>query len=134
MSAPARHRRRWPRRLLGLLILLVLLFVIFQAVFAWAAPLSDALDAGAGALGEWVKAEMPASILRDFLTEGVIAGVGSVIVFLPQIIILFLFILIMEATGYMARAAFPIFSPSCGRTRTMTGAGCRASPSVLSRG
>ncbi|MCD1623515.1 ferrous iron transporter B [Citromicrobium bathyomarinum] len=91
---------------IGPLILLVLLFVIFQAVFAWAAPLSDALDAGAGALGEWVKAEMPASILRDFLTEGVIAGVGSVIVFLPQIIILFLFILIMEATGYMARAAF----------------------------
>ncbi|MBY8337622.1 ferrous iron transporter B [Alteriqipengyuania sp. NZ-12B] len=91
---------------IGPLILLVLLFVIFQAVFAWAAPLSDALDAGAGALGAWVKAEMPESILRDFLTEGVIAGVGSVVVFLPQIIILFLFILIMEATGYMARAAF----------------------------
>ena len=91
---------------IGPLILLVLLFVIFQAVFAWAAPLSDALDAGAGALGEWVKAEMPASILRDFLTEGVIAGVGSVVVFLPQIIILFFFILVMEATGYMARAAF----------------------------
>jgi len=91
---------------IGPVILLVLLFVIFQAVFAWAAPLTDALDGAAGSLGAWVKGEMPASILRDFLTEGVIAGVGSVVVFLPQIIILFFFILVMEATGYMARAAF----------------------------
>ncbi len=91
---------------IGPLILLVLLFVIFQAVFAWAAPLTDALDGGAGALGAWVEGAMPASFLRDLLTEGIIAGVGSVVVFLPQIVILFLFILIMEATGYMARAAF----------------------------
>jgi len=91
---------------IGPVILLVLLFVIFQAVFAWAAPLSDGLDAAAGALGAWVEGAMPESFLRDLLTEGIIAGVGSVIVFLPQIIILFLFILIMEATGYMARAAF----------------------------
>ncbi|MBL4792780.1 MAG: ferrous iron transporter B, partial [Citromicrobium sp.] len=90
----------------GPLILLVLLFVIFQAVFAWAAPLTDALDGGAGALGAWVEGALPESFLRDLLTEGIIAGVGSVVVFLPQIVILFLFILIMEATGYMARAAF----------------------------
>mgnify|MGYP003109851725 FL=1 len=91
---------------IGPLILLALLFVMFQAVFAWASPLSDGLDAAAGALGTWVEGALPASLLRDLLTQGIIAGVGSVIVFLPQIIILFLFILIMEATGYMARAAF----------------------------
>lgn len=91
---------------LGPVILLAILFVIFQAVFAWAAPLTDALDGGAASLGAWVEGAMPESFLRDLLTEGVIAGVGSVVVFLPQIVILFLFILIMEATGYMARAAF----------------------------
>ena len=109
-SAARRFGDRLDRLLLnpwiGPVILLALLFVMFQAVFAWAAPLTDALDGAAGSLGVWVKNEMPASILRDFLTEGVIAGVGAVVVFLPQIVILFLFILIMEATGYMARAAF----------------------------
>ena len=91
---------------IGPLILLVLLFVIFQAVFVWSAPMVDALDAGAGLLSDWVTGAMPDSLLRDFLTEGVIGGVGAVVVFLPLIVILFLFILIMEATGYMARAAF----------------------------
>jgi len=90
----------------GPLILLVLLFVMFQAVFAWAAPLTDALDGAAGSLGAWVEGAMPESFLRDLLTQGIIAGVGSVVVFLPQIVILFFFILVMEATGYMARAAF----------------------------
>ncbi len=91
---------------LGPPVLLALLFVVFQAVFSWAKPLQDALDAGAGSLGEMVRGALPASLLRDFLTDGVIAGVGSVVVFLPQILILFFFILTMEATGYMARAAF----------------------------
>ena len=91
---------------LGPPILFVLLFVIFQAVFAWATPFADALDGGAGALSEWVVATFPGGFLRDLVTEGVIAGVGSVVVFLPQIVILFAFILVMEATGYMARAAF----------------------------
>ena len=91
---------------IGPVILLGLLFVIFQAVFAWATPFADALDAGAGALGDAVRAAFPESILRDLVTEGVIAGVGSVVVFLPQIVILFFFILVMEASGYMARAAF----------------------------
>jgi ferrous iron transport protein B len=91
---------------LGPPILFALLFVIFQAVFAWATPFADALEAGAGALSGSVSASLPASFLRDFVTEGVIAGVGSVVVFLPQIVILFAFILLMEATGYMARAAF----------------------------
>ncbi|MCA1661508.1 MAG: ferrous iron transporter B [Novosphingobium sp.] len=91
---------------LGPLILFALLFVMFQAVFAWATPFADALDAGAIALGEGVRSAMAPSLVRDLITDGVIAGVGSVVVFLPQIVILFLFILILEATGYMARAAF----------------------------
>ncbi|GAB7554384.1 ferrous iron transporter B [Novosphingobium sp. 11B] len=90
----------------GPVILLAILFVVFQAVFAWATPFADALDAGVSALHDGVKAALPPSLLRDLLTDGVIAGVGSVIVFLPQIVILFAFILAMEASGYMARAAF----------------------------
>ena len=91
---------------IGPVILFGLLFVIFQAVFAWATPFADALDSGAGALGDVVRANFAESFLRDLVTEGVIAGVGSVVVFLPQIVILFFFILVMEASGYMARAAF----------------------------
>jgi ferrous iron transport protein B len=90
----------------GPVILLGLLFVVFQAVFAWATPFADALDGAIGSLIDLTKAGMPAGILRDLLTEGVLAGVGSVVVFLPQIVILFAFILFMEQSGYMARAAF----------------------------
>jgi len=91
---------------LGPPILFALLFVVFQAVFAWATPFADALDAGAAWLADTVRAGMAPSLARDLLTDGVISGVGSVIVFLPQILILFFFILVLEATGYMARAAF----------------------------
>ncbi len=91
---------------IGPVILFGLLFIIFQAVFAWATPFADALEGGVGVLSEAVIEVLPAGTLRDFLTEGVLAGVGSVVVFLPQIVILFAFILIMEASGYMARAAF----------------------------
>ena len=91
---------------IGPVILFGLLFIIFQAVFAWATPFADALEGGVGVLSEAVIDVLPAGTLRDFLTEGVLAGVGSVVVFLPQIVILFAFILIMEASGYMARAAF----------------------------
>ena len=90
----------------GFLIMMAVFFVMFQAVFAWATPFADALDAGAGWLHDTVKGAMPAGLLRDLLTDGVIAGVGAVIVFLPQIVILFAFILALEASGYMARAAF----------------------------
>jgi ferrous iron transport protein B len=112
LSETATHRlhSRLDRLLLhpwaGLPILLALLFVVFQAVFAWATPFADALEGGVGWLGDQVRSMMPASLLRDLITEGVLAGVGSVVVFLPQIVILFFFILVMEATGYMARAAF----------------------------
>ena len=91
---------------LGPPILFALLFVMFQAVFAWATPFADALDGLARWMSDLVTANMSENLLRDFLTEGVIAGVGSVVVFLPQIVILFAFILLMESTGYMARAAF----------------------------
>ncbi|MGD8327146.1 MAG: ferrous iron transport protein B [Sphingomonadales bacterium] len=90
----------------GPLVLFALLFLIFQAVFSWANAPMDAIDAGAITLGEWVRNLLPAGWLQDLLVDGIIAGVGSVIVFLPQILILFSFILIMEASGYMARAAF----------------------------
>lgn len=90
----------------GLAILALILFVMFQAVFAWAAPLMELLATAFGALGELVSDTMPAGILQSFLQNGVISGVGSVIVFLPQIVIIFLFILLLEDFGYMARAAF----------------------------
>ncbi|MCB2061526.1 MAG: ferrous iron transporter B [Novosphingobium sp.] len=91
---------------LGPVILFALLFVVFQAVFAWATPFADALDGAVGWLSEGVRAVMSPNLLRDLITEGILAGVGSVVVFLPQIVILFFFILAMEASGYMARAAF----------------------------
>ncbi len=90
----------------GLLILLALLFVMFQAVFAWAKPVMDLISAGFDMLGLMAHDALPAGLLQSFVQNGVIAGVGSVIVFLPQILILFFFILLLEDLGYMARAAF----------------------------
>ena len=90
----------------GLLILAVILFVMFQAVFSWATPLMELLSDGAGALGSLVAQWLPEGLLQSFVQNGLIAGVGSVLVFLPQIIIIFLFILLLEDFGYMARAAF----------------------------
>jgi ferrous iron transport protein B len=90
----------------GLAILFLILFVMFQAVFAWAQPLMELLSSGFDALGQFVHDTLPAGLLQSFLQNGVISGVGSVIVFLPQIIIIFLFILLLEDFGYMARAAF----------------------------
>jgi ferrous iron transport protein B len=90
----------------GLAILALILFVMFQAVFAWAQPLMDLLSAAFTALGQLVHDTLPAGLLQSLLQNGVISGVGSVIVFLPQIIIIFLFILLLEDFGYMARAAF----------------------------
>ncbi|WP_394270196.1 ferrous iron transporter B [Qipengyuania sp.] len=91
---------------LGPLILFGLLFVVFQAVFAWATPFADALEGLVGLLAAAVADALPEGFVRDLIVEGVLAGVGSVVVFLPQIVILFAFILVMEASGYMARAAF----------------------------
>jgi ferrous iron transport protein B len=90
----------------GLAILGLILFVMFQAVFAWAQPLMELLSHAFAALGQLVHDTLPAGLLQSFIQNGVISGVGSVIVFLPQIVIIFLFILLLEDFGYMARAAF----------------------------
>jgi ferrous iron transport protein B len=90
----------------GLLILLAVLFVMFQAVFSWAQPAMELLSDGFSALGQFAHTALPDGLLQSFIQNGVISGVGSVIVFLPQILTLFLFILLLEDFGYMARAAF----------------------------
>ncbi len=90
----------------GLAILLALLFVMFQAVFSWATPLMDGIEASLGALGLAVATVIPDGIWQSLIVDGLISGVGSVLVFLPQILILFLFIILLEDFGYMARAAF----------------------------
>ncbi|OJU28771.1 MAG: ferrous iron transporter B [Nitrobacter sp. 62-13] len=90
----------------GMIALLLLLFVMFQAVFAWAEPVMDLIKEGFDVVGVYSATVLPEGLLQSFIQNGVIAGVGSVIVFLPQILILFLFILLLEDLGYMARAAF----------------------------
>jgi len=92
--------------LFGPLILATLMFVMFQAVFSWSEAPIGWIEAAFGAAQGWITDTFPESFLRSLVSDGVIAGVGSVVVFLPQILILFLFILILEASGYMARAAF----------------------------
>ncbi len=90
----------------GTLAFLVIVFLTFQSVFSLAAMPMDMIDGFIGWLMETIGAHMPDSSLKDLITEGIIAGVGSVIIFLPQVLILFFFILLLEDTGYMARAAF----------------------------
>lgn len=91
---------------LGILVLLGLLFTVFQAVFSWSALPMDLIDAGMIWLGNSISALLPDGYLKSLIVDGIIAGVGSVIIFLPQILILFFFILLLEETGYMARAAY----------------------------
>ncbi|MFS0772899.1 ferrous iron transporter B [Sphingomonas sp. 1P08PE] len=106
--------RRWSHLLdsvalhpvFGPVLLLALLFVMFQAVFAWSEAPIGWIEAGFAALEAGVRDLLPDGFVRSLITDGLIAGVGAVIVFLPQILILFLFILVLEATGYMVRAAF----------------------------
>jgi ferrous iron transport protein B len=90
----------------GTIGLFVVMAVVFQAVFAWATPLMDAIDAATASAGAWVSSTLPESAATSLIADGVIAGVGSVIVFLPQIVILFLFIIVLEDSGYLARAAY----------------------------
>jgi ferrous iron transport protein B len=97
--------------LAGLLILFAVMFVVFQAVFAWAAPLMDIIKAGFDILRVAVEHYMPDGLLRSFVRDCLIGGLGSVIVFLPQILILFLFILALEESGYLPRAAFLLDKP-----------------------
>ena len=91
---------------MGLAFLFLVLFLMFQAVFAWAKLPMELIDASLGAFKDMVAAGMAEGPLKSLVTDGVIAGVGSVLIFLPQILILFLFIQLLEDSGYMARAAF----------------------------
>ena len=111
---PPEHPDTWTGRIdavllhpvAGLAILLGLLFLMFQAVFTWATPAMDAIEAAFGWLGVAVGQYIPNELLHSLVSDGLIAGVGSVLVFLPQILILFFFIIMLEDLGYMARAAF----------------------------
>ena len=106
--------RRWSERadnvllhpFVGPLILFAVLFIMFQAVFAWSEAPIGLIESASEWVAAAVQTNMAPGFLRDFIIEGAIAGVGSVVVFLPQILILFLFILLLEASGYMTRAAF----------------------------
>lgn len=93
-------------KLWGSLVFIVLMGLVFQSIYAWAGPLMDGIEGGFGALGDLVGPLLPEGVLRSLVVDGVIAGVGGVLVFLPQILILFLFIAVLEDLGYMARAAF----------------------------
>jgi ferrous iron transport protein B len=132
MADEARQRYRWIRRVMAEVQLQVpplkrlgarwldwlnrplpatlsffaVMVLVFQAVFSWATPMMDLIDGASAALAASLAAVLPAGALASLLTDGVIAGVGSVVIFLPQILILFLFLIILEDSGYLARAAF----------------------------
>jgi ferrous iron transport protein B len=91
---------------IGPILLAALMFLVFQAVFSWAALPMELIKGGVDAVGQWIGAQMGDGMLRSLLVEGILGGVGSVLVFLPQILILFFFILVLEDCGYLPRAAF----------------------------
>ncbi len=93
-------------RLWGTVVFLIVMFLMFQSIFLWAKPLMDLISSGQDAIAKGVQGALPSGPLRAMLVDGIIKGVGSVLVFLPQIMILFGFIAILEDCGYMARAAF----------------------------
>lgn len=92
----------------GSVLFLAAMTLLFQAVFAWATPMTDAVSAGMGGLAELARGHLPAGLGRDVLVDGVLAGIGGTLVFLPQILILFMGIAVLEDSGYLARAAFLI--------------------------
>ena len=90
----------------GTIGLFLVMAIVFQAVFAWATPIMDLIDAGSAVLGSAVGSRLGDGAFASLISDGVIAGVGSVIIFLPQILILFTFIILLEDSGYLARAAY----------------------------
>ena len=92
----------------GSLLFVAVMVLFFQLIFAWATPAMDAIDALIGASAGWVQATLPPGALTDFLADGLIAGIGAVIIFLPQIVLLFGLLYLLEDVGYMARAAFVV--------------------------
>ncbi|MBY0508350.1 MAG: ferrous iron transporter B [Bryobacteraceae bacterium] len=107
--APPLWTRRLDRAFLhpvwGALIFLAVTLLVFQSIFTWAEPAMEAIKSLIAGGGQWIEATLPASALRSLLIEGVLGGVGAVVVFLPQILLLFLFIGLLEDSGYLARAA-----------------------------
>ena len=112
---------------IGPLLFAAVMVVFFQLIFAWAQPAMDFIDAGVASLGDTVHAQLPAGLFANFLADGLIAGVGAVIIFVPQIVLLFTLLYLLQDIGYMARAAFVI-------DRVMAGVGLegRAFVSLLS--
>ena len=106
VTATDRIDRVLTHRVWGLIVFAVVMLMVFQSVFVWARPLMDAIGAGFDWLGGSVESRMPEGALRSLLAVGVIGGVGGVVQFLPQILILFTFIALLEDCGYMARAAY----------------------------
>jgi ferrous iron transport protein B len=105
-SVRERIDRVLTHRVLGPILFAALMAVIFQSMFLWATPIMNAIDAGVNALGRVLAPLLPAGPIRSLVVDGAIAGVGAVVTFVPQIAILFLFIALMEDSGYLARAAF----------------------------
>jgi len=114
VETPSEHRDRvseridrvLTHRIWGPVLFVLLMGAVFQSVFAWAQPAMDLIDAGVGRVGNGLEALLPAGALRSLLVDGVIAGVGTTLTFVPQIAILFFFLSVLEDSGYMARAAF----------------------------
>jgi len=104
----------------GLILFFAVMAMVFQAVFSWTAPMMNAIDASNGWLGHKISLMLPPGALTSLLVDGVLAGVGAVVIFLPQILVLFALIIILEDTGYMARAAFLMdrFMRACGLSGT----------------
>ena len=105
-TATDRIDRLLTHKIVGLIIFAALMLIVFQSVFVWARPLMDAIGGGFDALGDWVGSRMPEGALQSLVVNGIIGGVGGVLQFLPQILILFTFIALLEDCGYMARAAY----------------------------
>lgn len=93
-------------RIWGTLAFVLAMLFLFQSIYSWATPAMDFIDGGVGALGDWLGGMLPDGMLRSMVVDGIVAGVGGVVIFLPQILMLSLFIALLEDCGYMARAAF----------------------------
>jgi ferrous iron transport protein B len=106
LTTTERIDRILTHKFFGPLVLIAVMLLVFQTIFSWASLPMDLIGQGFGRLGQMVGSLMSPGLLRDLLVDGIIAGVGGVVVFLPQILLLFFFISILEDTGYMARAAF----------------------------
>src|SRR5205807_9583112 len=114
VQRPARRPVTWTdrldrlltHRLWGTLIFLVLMFLVFESIFAGARPVMKGIGAGKEWLAEVLRGQLPPGPLTSLLLDGILEGVGAVVTFLPQIVLLFGFIAVLEDCGYMARAAF----------------------------